>query len=302
MSVVLPIQYMRGVAALMVVWHHARGQLPGLSALLPNGFGAHGVDLFFVISGFIMVLTTTSTETTPWRFLKRRLVRVVPLYWLVTLALVVLTMVSPNLLNTVKPTPSTTLMSLLFIPHISVGNPGMPWPILVPGWTLNYEMFFYAMFALSLFAPKPLAWLLSALVALVGVGWLLGPFESPISKTYTSPLLLEFAAGACIGRLWVVMTPRWRWLKWRSVALKALGDASYSIYITHMLTLAALRMVWLRIDSHPSEPLHGLVFMPIALALCAFVGLAVYRMIERSFSRLFSSLRENKRLADVPSV
>lgn len=288
MNVVLPIQYLRGVAALMVVWHHARGQLPGLSLLLPNGFGAHGVDLFFAISGFIMVLTTEGKATTPWQFFKRRVVRVVPLYWLVTFTLVALILVAPNLLTTVKPTPDTTLMSLLFIPHLSAGNPGMAWPILVPGWTLNYEMFFYALFALSLFAPKSLLLLLSMLSALVGFGWLLGPFEEPMLKTYTSPLLLEFAGGAILGRAWIASPPNWRWLQWRHATLKALGDASYSIYLTHLFTLAAIRMVWLRIDQEPSERIHGLIFMPLALLICAVVGWAIYRTIETPLLNRFA--------------
>ena len=290
-NVVLPIQYLRGIAALVVVWHHARGQLPGLSLLLPNEFGAHGVDLFFVISGFIMVLTTTGKEATPWQFFKRRLVRVAPLYWLVTTALVTLTVLAPNLLNTVKPTPGTTLMSLLFIPHLSIGNPGMVWPILVPGWTLNYEMFFYALFALSLFAPHPLVLLLSILAALVAFGQASWAVADPILTTYTSPLLLEFAVGACIGRLWIAAPPRWRWLQWRSCGLKALGDASYSIYLSHMFTLAVLRMMWMRVDSQASLPIQGFVFMPISLALCALVGWAVFRTIERPLLERLSSRR-----------
>ncbi|MEY2952412.1 MAG: hypothetical protein RLZZ401_499, partial [Pseudomonadota bacterium] len=95
------IQYLRGVAALLVVWHHAGGQVPGISQFLPErGFGVSGVDLFFVISGFIMVLTTEGKSVTPWQFLQRRLVRVVPLYWPLTITVAVLATLKPELFKT----------------------------------------------------------------------------------------------------------------------------------------------------------------------------------------------------------
>jgi hypothetical protein len=64
-QVILPIQYLRGVAASMVVWHHAAGQIRGMAAQVPWEFGTSGVDLFFVISGFIMVVTTSGGRVTP---------------------------------------------------------------------------------------------------------------------------------------------------------------------------------------------------------------------------------------------
>ena len=76
---ILSIQYLRAIAALMVVWHHAAGQVSGMSAQVPYMFGTSGVDLFFVISGFIMVVTTSGSSTRPVDFWRRRIVRVVPL-------------------------------------------------------------------------------------------------------------------------------------------------------------------------------------------------------------------------------
>ena len=179
-GVILPIQYLRGIAALMVVWHHSSSQIPALNRFFPGSSGAHGVDLFFVISGFIMAVTTTGAGLTPLQFLRRRVVRVVPLYWILTLAMVGLALVAPSLFRTLKVTADTLVQSLLFIPHFSTSFTDKAWPLLVPGWTLNYEMYFYVILAVILLLPA--AWRMSTLAAFFGIsvvaGWLLGPMQS----------------------------------------------------------------------------------------------------------------------------
>ena len=203
--VILPIQYLRGIAALMVVWFHAAEQLPRLKTLIPNTFGNSGVDLFFVISGFIMVITTTGSAISPIEFMRRRIIRVVPLYWLLTLAMVGAALVAPALFRTLIVTPATLVESLLFVPHYSNSFPTMAWPLLVPGWTLNFEMFFYLVFALSL--ALPVRWrvpgLAGAFGALVAAGLLLGPFDAAPARVYTSLIMLEFVAGAAIAKWWL---------------------------------------------------------------------------------------------------
>jgi exopolysaccharide production protein ExoZ len=95
------------------------------------------------------------------------------------------------------------LASFAFIPHFSPSDGGL-WPVLVQGWTLNYEMFFYALFAMLLpLTPRNrLAAMACLFIGLVGLGLLVPP-ESAALKTYTSPLLLEFLIGLFIGRLWL---------------------------------------------------------------------------------------------------
>lgn len=203
--VILPIQYLRGIAALMVVWHHAQRQVPGIQTIFGTifgtDFGPSGVDLFFVISGFIMVVTTAHSHLSPGVFLTRRAARIIPLYWFVTLLMVALALVVPQFFRTLQVTPITLLKSLLFIPHYSLSFPQEIYPLLVPGWSLNYEMYFYVMFALAMFLP--MRWRLSALLAVLGgaalIGIVLGPFASAPARLYSSPLLLEFLAGAVIG-------------------------------------------------------------------------------------------------------
>ena len=336
-QVILPIQYLRGVAALMVVWHHAAGQVAGMSALVPWRFGTSGVDLFFVISGFIMVVTTSGNGTRPVDFWRRRIVRVVPLYWLLTLLMVAIALVAPGLFKTLKVTPATLVQSLLFIPHFSQSFPGIVWPLLVPGWTLNFEMFFYAVFGLVLFLPERhrLLPLVAFFLVLTAIGLLFGPFSSAAAQTYTHPMLLEFAAGAAIAAWW--LGGRWRlppatsWIliaagavllvlrdrepfgtsmqivgailvvigaldarfaSWRSPVLQALGDSSYSLYLTHIFTLGALRVLWGRVFTAPATLATTLAFMLLSLVVCAIAGWVVFRWVETPLLQRLNRRRE----------
>lgn len=184
------VQYARAAAALGVLVFHA-GQRSGVDFAV----GARGVDLFFVISGFIMWTVSTRRETRPGAFLIARLKRIVPLYWIATLALAIggLAGLFPTLRQELGWTH--LIQSLLFIPHISPGS-GQIWPVLVPGWTLNLEMFFYGVFAVCLFlAPRArLAALTLSFLALVSIGLIASPTEA-VAVTYTNPLILEFVAG-----------------------------------------------------------------------------------------------------------
>lgn len=214
-----PIQYLRAVAALMVVWVHAFYIIPGAAQQfnIPN-FGGAGVDLFFVISGFIMVVTTAEKEVTPAQFFCRRLVRIAPLYWLATLAMIAGAAYADSFKSLGYP-PVAIAKSLLFIPYTALGgHPGNVWPILAQGWTLNFEMFFYGLFALSLAAPRRLrlAGLALTLGSLVVIGELFGPFVEPLALVYTNGLLLEFAAGVILAHGWLRDRSRdwspWSWL------------------------------------------------------------------------------------------
>lgn len=145
MKTLYNIQLARAVAALLVVYAHIG---------IPKAtFGHFGVDIFFVISGFIMTLITA--ETTEGFFL-RRLVRIVPLYWLVTFSVLLLSYCKPEWLNSTTPNVGHFLQSLFFIPYQKEN--GSIHPMLDVGWTLNYEMYFYTAIALAaLWASPPYA-------------------------------------------------------------------------------------------------------------------------------------------------
>ena len=190
------IQYLRAVAALGVVLFHA-AERTGMHFSI----GAAGVDVFFVISGFIMWVIASDREPSPVTFLRDRVERIAPLYWIATGVMVVGALV--HLFPNLRLTGWSVLSSFAFIPSRSPST-GDVWPVLVQGWTLNYEMFFYVLFAGTLVLPakRRFAAMAALLLALVATGWALNP-ESPAFKTWTDPLLLEFLIGMGIGKAWL---------------------------------------------------------------------------------------------------
>ena len=196
MKTLYGIQYLRAFAALAVVFFHAAERSGGHFRI-----GAAGVDVFFVISGFIMWTMSERRPVTPLRFVLDRLQRIVPSYWIVTAIMIGGAIVGlfPNL----KLTASHILGSLLFIPLRSPNDSNEIWPVLVQGWTLNFEMFFYVIFAACLFLPQRLRLgsLIGVFVAFVIAGAIIHP-QSPLLVTYTRPSVLECVAGGGLGQLW----------------------------------------------------------------------------------------------------
>src|SRR5262249_27989563 len=133
--------------ALGVVYFHTTSDA-GLD--LPVNVGGHGVDVFFAISGFIIAYIGARA---PDRFLLRRLIRIVPFYWAATLVVFGAAALSPQILRSTRADVVQLLCSLFFIPR-ETSYAGM-FPTLVLGWSLNYEMYFYVVFALALaVAPR----------------------------------------------------------------------------------------------------------------------------------------------------
>ncbi len=206
------IQILRAVAALMIVFSHAQNDAlneamkAGIgftrSALLP--FDA-GVDLFFVISGFIMVYASQrlfATQGAGATFISRRLIRIVPLYWLVTaIALLILAYVAWRGKGAF-PSFFEIASSLGFMPFARPGD-GQPRPIVALGWTLNYEMFFYVVFALFVRFRRDVAVAgvaLSLLLA-VGLGMILHPNVTALAY-WSDPIVLEFVLGMLTALMW----------------------------------------------------------------------------------------------------
>lgn len=196
------IQYLRALAAMMVVWVHGREQFEWIKLQFPSAAGSNGVDLFFVISGFIMVYTTYGKSTSPVSFVVRRLARIAPLYWLATLAIVVIGFAAPTMLKSTVLWAPHLLASLAFIPMSSPSFPGQMWPLLVPGWTLNYEMAFYVLFGVTLVvAQRHRIYWLSASLAVLVLSGALNNFTG-LLDFYTDGIVLTFAAGAILGNLY----------------------------------------------------------------------------------------------------
>jgi peptidoglycan/LPS O-acetylase OafA/YrhL len=217
------LHLLRAIAALAVVYFHITSEA-GLN--LPVNIGSHGVDLFFVISGFIIAHIGTRA---PDRFLMRRLIRVVPFYWTATLVLFGAAVLAPHLLRSTRADYAQLACSLFFIPR-ETSYAGVV-PTLVLGWSLNYEMYFYVLFAAALaIAPRraPLACCMGifAIALLIDLS---GASHASV-RFYARPLVFEFVYGvvafyACsaverrVG--WFADRSRIRWGLW-VVALGAL--------------------------------------------------------------------------------
>ncbi|MFN4020627.1 MAG: acyltransferase family protein [Erythrobacter sp.] len=195
MNRLLGIQYLRAVAALAVVCFHAAAKEKANFLI-----GEAGVDVFFVISGFLMVAITNDT-TKPWEFFKNRIKRILPIYWIATT--VMLLGIIFGLFPNARIDLWHVMASYLFLPAISPAT-GEIWPLLVPGWTLNYEMSFYALFAVALFISnekKRVFLIIILLFAMAIFGIIFSP-EGVSGRFYCNQIVLEFAAGSFLGLLW----------------------------------------------------------------------------------------------------
>ena len=334
------VQYLRAIAALAVVafhvWKNLLGARPDFNILR---FGEFGVDLFFVISGFI-ITTSTTNEASPTYFIAKRAVRIIPLYWLVTVAYLVIGLVAPNLLRSTVIKPAHVISSFLFVPSYHPVFPTEIWPLVIPGWSLNYEWFFYLVFAIAIaLNPRHRAVLsIGFLTVLVGLGLNVSTHD-PIVLTYTDTLLIEFIFGVAVGEIFIEKNIRaiqlaiaiflfvgavgvalkqadaivWQcflygsmsaallstllWFEKRGrrfanrVAL-GLGDASYSIYLTHVTVIAVLRTFVNRMGIQELGSGLDIAILGVALSISALIGWIIFVLIERPLTaRLNAYLR-----------
>lgn len=289
--------------------------------------GSAGVDIFFVISGFVMSTSVGRSIGIPangwkdgWTFLKRRLLRIVPLYWFYTLAKVAVLIAVPVLAARSSVDLSHLLYSLFFIPVVS------PWgpiePLLPVGWTLNFEMLFYSIFALTIVLRLPRIRFGIGIFALIFLGASYWPDVTPLTF-YAQFIIFEFVLGMGVAHLLFRFQPlaptagavvsafalawmfgvNWdestnRLIRWGFPAafllagfvgmepwmakfragkqLSFLGDASYSIYLSHTFAVPAGVLLLRKLSVGSSVTVFGVV---IALAIIA--GCVSYLAVER---------------------
>lgn len=199
------LQALRGIAALAVLVFHLRAveakYIPGESLL--GSVAAHadaGVDLFFVISGFVMAHVGRgrfSGFSAAGVFLMKRAWRVLPLYWLLTTLTVVLMMTFPAVVNSSYPDQSI-IRSYLLVPHTQL-------PVLAVGWTLIHEAYFYIVFAIAIaiIAERALTACLIGWAAVIAYAHIDGYQEmTPLRQLLISPLTFEFIVGVLAGLHW----------------------------------------------------------------------------------------------------
>jgi exopolysaccharide production protein ExoZ len=325
---ILSIQYLRAVAAMMVVFYHIKPQLArmGYTGAWWEWLDS-GVDVFFVISGFIMWTTAGDGKSTPRAFVLRRLHRIVPLYWVITSFSVAIMVVAPQLVQVSRFDMHHVVASYLFIPALHP-TLKMLWPVVTPGWTINYEMFFYAIFAgCMLVKGRAQAYALSLVfVGLVCLQIFVHDGKS-VPAFYTSSIILEFLAGVWVAILvqnkvllgaralpcalaFVVMVVVLRRLgdqfalpdvvmrgapavvlvygcvaaemrrPVREMRLfRHLGDASYSIYLSHFSVLSAFAQAWRALHLHQHNG-GWIGFAVVAPGVVMVAGLACYHFVE----------------------
>ncbi len=334
------IQMLRALAALFVVLHHALphyyamgGTLSFIGALSKWGFV--GVDIFFVISGYIMAYSTFNKERTLTNakiFLKHRFARIY-LGYLPFFLMMLLIRNSEN---------PDTLTSLDFVGSLFLLNTNMYELVLPISWSLSYELYFYLLFVFTFFLPlKKLSLILPVLTLIVLIIALNTPQNQAVSLFY-SPLLLEFFSGiflymfhttiaktkmlpitiamigigysygiihavengllrvicygsAAVGVVWLAIILEEKKLYKAHPFFVKLGDASYTLYLSHLIILELFFSIGLRgfFTSNTSIllPLLGLVAI---IAICIICSIIYYRYIEKPLYKKAISLGENR--------
>lgn len=311
------LQALRGVGAVAVVVYHALSMYPFINFRA----GAAGVDLFFVISGIVMCLSL-KPDTSALDFMKRRVIRVVPMYWIATtLAAAYFYVRYPD----IPPSIMHIARSYVFAPPPE----GFGMPVLYPGWTLNFEMFFYVILSVLLLTKRltiPLA--ICLLVALGSAGNVIPMLAKAY---YFNPIILEFAAGMLIGLaikigyrpskiegciylftalLLAVVHNHYRSegvLAWglpsillilgalafetskvvTNRIIQLFGEASYSIYLFHALAIWLTTWIW------RGTPQVGAVLFAVALSVVA--GVIAYLFVEKPLLNLMLGRRKSAR-------
>jgi len=219
------IQYLRIIAAMGVTFYHAGAYFYPHFSLDNEAYywffsGRIGVDLFFMISGFVMYLTEHHAHERGLErassFFKKRLIRVAPMYWVMTMVFYWNGEYDENTCG--------LAYSLFFIPETPAINPADPpffcYPKLFTGWTLNYEMWFYVAFSLSLlFGRMHTAAIFLLLTTPMVFSWVYAgnislhsrhntTYETAWLSLIANPLLLEFLAGILLGMVYQSQTFR----------------------------------------------------------------------------------------------
>ena len=337
----ISVQALRGIAVLLVLFFHLtevrRHYFGMLFSSNFSSFGNAGVDLFFVISGFVVVGAARRIERSGARsaleFMYDRAARIYPIYWIYSLVLIIPFLLNPALVNSLTRMHGAAdyLRSFLLLPNSTS-------PVLLVGWTLVFEVYFYAVLAAMLLARVPIAAALvswTAALFICNVSWIgtADALTKPVLALVSSPLSLEFVMGAAVSyallrpvrkrgaSLLVVLAvilvsvlcltldlPRedinlWfrtlvygpisvillvgtvsleeyfhsRYFAW----LIAIGDASYSIYLSHTLILSAAG----RLLGESPLRVWGTASSIVLAAACLIVGLWSYKYLETPILR-----------------
>ncbi|MBT8545253.1 acyltransferase [Polynucleobacter paneuropaeus] len=272
------LQALRAFAALNVVFFHILGTSAsygfGVNDLkIFEGWGFNGVDIFFVLSGFIMVYIRGEGAMSPITFFVHRLTRIAPLYWLLTTLVLALSLVAPSIFRSdIAGIKIHTIASMFFMSQPLLSKS----PVLFDGWTLEYEMLFYLCIAIGMFFKKIsvthlfVMLCISFLIAIdliqpVAFEFLLGIFCGTLYLNFRNnkrlQLICLLIGISCFASTLILFKMEGDIFSQRVImyglpsfliiygllgvsqikrgALTKLGDASYSIYLIQVFTIPA---------------------------------------------------------------
>ena len=236
------IQILRFVAAAMVLFSHLNNELSKFPAMAGDYIRFQpvwwpgGVDIFFVISGFIMYYIAFDMFGRPGAsvdFMQRRLVRLLPPYWFFTTLTLAAMLIVPRYMTLSEILPTQVLGSYLFMPALNAQ--GRPFPVLVLGWTLEFEMLFYAFFAIGLCFRRIIG---IAIVAILILATSALNFHFPLPMPlafWADPILLEFLFGIGIA---MAYRRGIRLNVWTAALVTAVGIAA---------------LLWLQVNGYPNS-------------------------------------------------
>jgi exopolysaccharide production protein ExoZ len=317
------LQVLRALAALSVVFYHT-----GFNVPYDTHTDFSGVAVFFVISGFIICFISAKEAD---RFFAKRLVRIVPLYWLCTATLLGLI----HKWGFARPWTWHADFAFDFVRSV-LFLPSTEHPLLGVGWTLNLEMYFYALFAAALWLHRSLAPLLAAAAVLAEFALHAAGCELTACVTYSHPYVRYFLAGIALFYVWrsigsqlptipaaivgwsaialcylahvfpwagsiefpwaatveaapivivasaLLMSKAGADVQWKPLLL--LGDASYAIYLTHIIAMQFL-VLPLVTAGKLAPPSSALWSMLATLAACLAIGVGVHLWVEKPLGR-----------------
>jgi exopolysaccharide production protein ExoZ len=260
------IQILRFFAALAVVAFHVLGappkgfEVPESAISFALSYGGRGVDLFFVISGFVIFYATHASKLTPADFLRRRVERIVPLYFVVIFTVTMLAITLPATFGAPDwYTPRHIIKSLAFIAFTDGDM-----PVVYVGWSLEYEMYFYLATALLMAMTRDV-WrnIVVIFSALAFLGQIPGVAAALGNYAFVAdPMILEFVFGVIVGHVFVNGGIRWPMPVAAACAIAALlvSDPASRVIVSGVpsacLVVAAAWLSRKRID--PSWPERAL--------------------------------------------
>lgn len=352
------LQALRGVAALLVVLFHGSviEFYEGIHFAVLSPFhviGYAGVDLFFVLSGFIIAFVHRDWFGQAGRvptFVFRRVWRIFPAYWAALALGVAWLYFSAGTQPLSEKWLERFGRSVALLPDVEL----QPW--VGQAWTLSYELAFYAAFALLLLLPRHRA--ARVLIAWFAVVCFLNLKThrpaNPFSVLWFSPLVAEFLAGAAVGWLvrpgwsrgtWVMLAAAITWIaagllladrspydlqtdlrvrvlvwgvpcalmvaafasadlhgrrmlpRW----LETLGEASYSIYLVHLLVREIVQAAWSRFQ-FGHAPLAHTVWIAATIGIAVGFGLLFHWYVEKPCVNVMARWKKKPATAKPESV